>query len=87
MIYQKVWTIHKIKLLNCLKCKRKRNTKRQKPKVMKSKNGRIMFISKSVCGSKKLTFIKEQDASGLLRKLKSIKELVLSDLIIANILL
>ena len=54
---------------------------------MKSKNGRIMFISKSVCGSKKLTFIKEQDASGLLRKLKVIKELILSDLTIANILL
>ena len=73
--------------MNRLNCKKKRNTKRQKPKVIKSKNRRIMFISKSVCGSKKLTFIKEQDASGLLRKLKSIKELVLSDLIIANILL
>ena len=35
----------------CLKCRK--NAKTKNPKVVKSKNGRIMLLSKSaVCGSK-----------------------------------
>ena len=37
------------------------------PKVVKTKNGRIMLLSKcAVCDSKKSKFITEQEASGLL---------------------
>ena len=36
-------------------------------KTVRMKNGRIMLLSKcAVCDSKKLEFIKEQEASGLL---------------------
>ena len=52
-------------LLYCLKCRK--NTEKENPKVVKSKNGRIMLLSKcEVCNSKKLKFAKEQEASGLL---------------------
>ena len=52
----------------CLKCKK--NTESKNPKVVKTKNGRIMFLSKyTVCDSKKSKFIKEQEASGLLSRL------------------
>ena len=45
-----------------------KNTENKKPKVVvKTKNGRIMLLTKcEVCDSQKLRFIKEQDASGLL---------------------
>ena len=47
-----------------------------------------MLLSKfAVCDSKKSTFIKEQEAKGLLRELTEIKLPILSDLSIANILL
>ena len=40
------------------------------PKVAKTKNGRIMLLSKcTVCDSKKSKFIKEQEDSGLLSSL------------------
>ena len=43
----------------CLKCNKKRKTK-------KTRNERITLLLKYVvCGSKKATFIKEQEASGL----------------------
>ena len=49
----------------CLKCIK--NTESKNPKVAKTKNGRIMLLSKcSVCDCKKFKFIKEQEAIGLL---------------------
>ena len=50
-------------LLYCLKCRK--NTESKNPKVVKTKNGRIMLLSTcAVCDSKKSKFIKEQEASG-----------------------
>ena len=55
-------------LTYCLKCKK--NTKNIDAKMMKSKNGRLMLLSKcAVCGSKKSKFMKEQEAEGLLSSL------------------
>ena len=52
----------------CLKCRK--NTESKKPKVVGTKNERIMLLSKSaVNDSKKSKFIKEQGASGLLSSL------------------
>ena len=52
----------------CLKCRKK--TESKTPKVAKTKNGRIMLLSKwVVCDSKKSKFIKEQEARGLLSSL------------------
>ena len=52
----------------CLKCRK--NTESKNPKVVKTKNGRIMLLSKcAVCDSKKSKFIKQQEASGLLSSL------------------
>ena len=45
----------------CLKFRK--NTESKNPKVVRAKNGRIMLLSKcAVCDSKKLKFIKEQEA-------------------------
>ena len=45
-----------------LKCRK--NTKSKNPKVSRTKNRRIMPLSKCVvCDSRKLKFIKEQEAS------------------------
>ena len=53
-------------LLYCLK--RRKNTKNKNPKVVKTKNWRIVLSSKcAVCDSKKLKFFKEDEASGLLK--------------------
>ena len=63
----------------CLKCRT--NTESKNPKVVKTKNRRMMLLSKcSVCDSKKLKFIKEREAKGILSKLKLIKVPILSDL-------
>ena len=52
----------------CLKCRK--NTESKNPKVARTKNGRIMLLSKCVvCDSKKSKFIKLQDGSGLLSSL------------------
>ena len=52
----------------CLKCKR--NTESINLKVLKTTNGRMMILSKcAICGSKKSTFFKEQQAKGLLSNL------------------
>ena len=52
----------------CLKCRKK--TESKNPKAAKTKNGRIMLLSKcTVSDSKKSKFIKEQEASGLLSSL------------------
>ena len=53
----------------CLKYRK--NTESKNPKVARTKNGRIMLLSKyAVCDSKKLKFIKQQEASGLLSSLR-----------------
>ena len=53
----------------CFKCKK--NTESINPKVSKTTNGRMMILSTSaICGSKKLKFIKEQQAKGLLSNLR-----------------
>ena len=55
-------------LLYCFKCSK--NTENKNPKVARTKNGRILLLSKwEVCDRKKLKFIKEQEASGLLSSL------------------
>ena len=52
----------------CLKCRK--NTESKNPKVVKTKNGRIILLSKySVCNSKNSKFLKEQEAIGLLSSL------------------
>ena len=52
----------------CLKCRK--NTESKNPKVAKTKKGRITLLSKCTMGdSKKLKFIKEQEASELLSRL------------------
>ena len=52
----------------CLKCRQ--NTENKNPKVVLTKNGRIMLLSNcKVYNGKKSKFIKEQEASGLLNSL------------------
>ena len=49
----------------CLKCRKSTDSKNQK--VARTKNGRIMILSKcAVCDNKKSKFIKDQEVSGLL---------------------
>ena len=55
-------------LLYCLKCRKNKESK--KPRVEKANNGKPMLLSKCVvCNCKKLRFIKEQEANGLLSSL------------------
>ena len=50
-------------LPHCLKCRK--NTESKNPEVVKTKTVRIMFLSIfSVCNSKKLKYLKEQEARG-----------------------
>ena len=52
----------------CLKCKT--NTANIDPKMVKTKNNRLLMQSKcSACGTKKARFVKEQDAKSLLSQL------------------
>ena len=52
----------------CLKCKK--STESINPKVLKTTNGKAIILSKcAICGSKKSTFIKEQEAKRLLSNL------------------
>ena len=52
----------------CLKCRK--NTENINPKVSKTSNGRTMVLSIcTICSSKKLKFIKNQEAKGLLSNL------------------
>ena len=56
-------------LLYCLKYSK--NTESKNPNVVRTKNGRIMLLSKyAVCDSKKSKFIKKKEASGLLSSLR-----------------
>ena len=53
----------------CLSCKK--DTKSIDPKEVKTKNNRLMMLSKcSVCNNEKSKFIKEQEARGLLSNLE-----------------
>ena len=50
----------------CLKCRK--NTESKNPKVARTKNGKMVLLSKcAVCDTKK--FIKQQEACGLLSSL------------------
>ena len=52
----------------CLKYRK--NTESKNPKVIKTKNRRIMLLSNCVvCNGKKSKFIKEKEATGLLSSL------------------
>ena len=52
----------------CLSCKK--DTKNINPKIVRTKNNRVMMLSKcSVCNNKKSQFIKEQEARALLSNL------------------
>ena len=63
-------------LFDCLKCRNNRVGKN--PEVVRTKNGRIMLLSKCVlCNSKKSKLIKEQEAKGLLDNLLGVKILIL----------
>ena len=48
----------------CLKCRK--NTENINPKVSKTNNGKTMLSKYAICGSKKSTFIKKQEASRIL---------------------
>ena len=51
--------------------KMQKNAKNKDVKMIKTKNGRLALSSKCViCGSKKLRFMKEQEAEGLLSNLR-----------------
>ena len=53
----------------CLKCRK--NTEYKNPKVLRTKHGRIMLLSKcAVCDGKKLKFIKEQKSGRSLSSLR-----------------
>ena len=53
----------------CLKCRK--NTENKTAKVVRTKSRRTMLLSKcSVCNSKKLKFLKEQEVRGLLNGLE-----------------
>ena len=54
--------------LYCLKCRK--DTENLNSRVSNTRNGRTMILSKyTKCGSKKLGFIKNQEAKGLLSNL------------------
>ena len=69
----------------CLKCRK--NTENINPRVSKTSNGRTMVLSKcAICGSKKLRFIKNQEAKGLQSNLvvrtSSSKVAILGDILL-----
>ena len=52
----------------CIKCRN--NTENIDPKIVRTKNNRLVKQSKcSICGIKKSRFVKEQEAKGLLSNL------------------
>ena len=68
----------------CLKC---RKIQSKNPKVVRTKNGGIVLLSKcSVCNSKKLKFLTEQEARGVLSNFSGVKLLILSYTPILNTL-
>ena len=76
---QKFQTIYKTMWSYRLKCRR--NTESKNPKVVNTKKGRLMLLSTfSVCNSKKLKFLKEQEARGLLSNLLGVKVPIWTDI-------
>ena len=64
-----------------------KNTESKNRKTIRTKNRRTMLYSKFlVCNSKNLKFLKEQEARGLLSKLKRVKIPVPSDFLKLNTL-
>ena len=52
----------------CLSCKK--DSKNINPEIVRTKNNRLMILSKcAICNNKKSKFIKEQEARGLLSNL------------------
>ena len=52
----------------CLSCKK--DTENINPKIVRTKNNRLMMLSKcAICNNEKSRFIKEQEARGLLSNL------------------
>ena len=67
----------------CVKCKK--DTGNIDPKIVRTKNNRLVIQSKcSVCGIKKSRFVKEQEAKGLLSNLGTKR--LLSKIPLLNIL-
>ena len=67
--------------------KSRKNTESKNPKVVRTKTGRIILLSRfAVCNSKKWKFLKEQEARGLLSNLRDIKVPILSDIPVVNTL-
>ena len=57
------------KMRYCLKCRK--DTENINSRVSNTSKGRTMILSKcAICGSKKSTFIKNQEAKGLLSNLR-----------------
>ena len=53
----------------CVKCRK--DTENIDPKIVRTKNNRLVMQSKcSICGIKKSRFVKEQEAKGLLSNLE-----------------
>ena len=63
------------------------NTESENPKVARTKNKRIMLLSRcAVCNSKKSKFLKEQEAKEILCNLLGIKVPILNNIPIVNTL-
>ena len=63
------------------------NTESENPKVVRTKNKRIMLLSRcAVCNSKKSKFLKEQEAKKILCNLLGIKVPILNNIPIVNTL-
>ena len=72
-------------LFYCLKCRK--ITESKNPKLVRTKNGIKMLLSKfGVCDSKKSKSFEEQEARRLLSKLTGIEVTILSDLPVVNLL-
>ena len=55
--------------MNTYCLKRKNDTTNIDPKMVKTKNNRLLIQSKCVCETKKSRFVKKEDAKGLLSNL------------------
>ena len=72
-------------LSHCLKCRK--NTESKSPQVVRTKNGRIMLLSKCVvCNIKKSKFLKKQEAKGLLGNILGTKIPILGNISLVNTL-
>ena len=69
----------------CLNCTD--NTDNKSPKVVRTKNGRIILLSKcAVCNSKESKYFRQQEDRGILSNLTGVIILIRCDLPIRNIL-